>query len=273
MTHFNSVTEASISYIMMNESILLEDRIQYLKDNSKPLSTDHDTLASHKDTPSIIQHFADNGDPTKNKKYTQYLVGLYRNGKIRQEDAPALKETLGHFDKYRSQFSPEDKQLTTKNYPSISDVRAKVSPHIGKAVTNQEKRDEMKENLDQPGKHELKFEDDKIKIFELKDKNASQSIYGSNSDPKPGACPTEWCTARQTPSNMFDHYNKEGPLHVIHRKEDGAVFQYHTASQQFMDKDDNDIKKEDFMSIAPSFHKALKKNPGLVRTNNPEDDI
>lgn len=261
MQSFNKVTEASIAYIMMNESILLEDRLQYLKDNTKPLSTAHDTHATHKDTPAIIQHFADHGDPTKNKVHTQYLISLYKAGKIRQEDAPAIKETLSHFEKHKPNLTSTEKQLNAKNYPSISDVRKVVAPHIGKAVTNSEKRDELKNNLDQPGKHELQYEDDKIKIFHLKDKHTAQSIYGSTSDPKPGACPTEWCTSRQTKDNMFDHYNKQGPLRVVHRKDDGAVFQYHTQSNQFMDKDDNTISDNDLKTIKPSLHKAWETHP------------
>jgi len=38
------ITETAIAYVMSNESILLEDRLEYLKQNTKTLSTDHDQL-------------------------------------------------------------------------------------------------------------------------------------------------------------------------------------------------------------------------------------
>lgn len=259
MSHFNQVTEAAIAYILMNESILLEDRLDYLKKNTKPLSIDHDHLAQHKDTPSIIQHFADNGDPTKNKSHTQYLVGLYRNKTIKQEDAPAAKEVLSNFEKHKGKLSPEDKQLTAAKYPKLSDVREKIAPHLGTATTKAEANKQLADNLNIPGKHPLLYEDDKIKIYHTADKETAQKIYCSSSDPKPGPHPTEWCTSRKTDNNRFDDYNSSGPLHVVHRKSDGAVFQYHPETTSFMDKDDNEISTDDFKSIAPSLHKAWEK--------------
>ena len=266
MSHFNAITEASIAYIMTNESILLEDRLDYLVKNTKPLSTDHDPLAVHKETPDIIKHFAEHGDPTKNKAHTQYIVGLYRNKKIRQEDAPSVKEDLTNFEKYKGKLAPEDKQLTTTKYPSISDVRAKIAPHLGAPTTNKEAVAKLRDNLDIPGKHPLVYEDDKVKIYHNADKETAINIYCSTKDKNTGPHPTEWCTSRRTENNMFDHYLKSegGKYHVIHRKSDGAVFQMHPQSNQFTEKNGDEISHENAKTILPSIHKAWEKHPEML---------
>jgi hypothetical protein len=261
------ITESAIAYVLMNESILLEDRLEYLKQNTKTLSTDHDTLAKHKDTPSIVQHLADNADPTKNKAHTQYAVGLYRNKALKQEDAPRLKDALTDFEKYKGKLKPEEKVVNTKNYPTITHIENVIAPHKGTPVTSKEKTAHLRDNLNIKGKHELKYEDDNIKIFHNADKETAKKIYCSKNDPKPGPHNTEWCTSRDTKNNMFDHYMSQSPgskYHVVHRKSDGAVFQYHPESNQFMDKNDDPISHEDFQSISPSLHKAWKEKPELI---------
>lgn len=257
-------THSQIQYILLCEGILLEDRLQYLKDNTKPFDISHDPHAEHKDHSAIIDHFA-KADPTKNKQYTQYVLGLYKAKAVRQEDSDRIKDSLSSFDRYKHKLSPEKKQLTVKNYPTTSSIHDAVKPFIGTAVTKAEKRDELKQNLHIPEKHELKYEDDHIKIFHLKDKETSKKLYCSKNDSTPGPHPTEWCTARDTSNNMFDRYHQQGPIHVIHRKSDGAVFQYHANSNQFMDKDDNEISDKDFGSIHKSLHKAWAQHPELTQ--------
>lgn len=252
------IDSAAIAYVMLNESILLEDRIQYLKDNIQPLDTSHDSMAQHKTTSDIIDHFAEHADPSKNKVHTQFILGLYKNKSIRQEDAPRIKTALSNFDKYKAKLAPEEKQLNTKRYPTLSAVEDKIYPHLGTVVS----KTAAQTDLNQPG-HELKYEDDAIKVFKLSSREASQNLYGGGH--QRGGMGTSWCTAARSDECMFDHYSKpENPLHVVHRKKDGAVFQYHTNTNQFMDAKDNEISPEDFESIRPSLHKAWKEKPELL---------
>jgi hypothetical protein len=267
MNAFTNLSESfKETYVTLSEEMLVESRIDFLKEQNKTISTDHDTLATHHDAGAIIDHFAEHADPTKNKAHTQYIIGLYKNKSIRQEDAPSIKETLTNFEKYKGKLQADEKQLTPKAYPRISDVRAKLAPHLGLPTTNAEAREHLKNNLDIPGKHPLVYEDDTIKVYHNADKETAKKIYCSATDPKPGPHNTEWCTSRDTSNNKFDDYLKEhgGKYHVIHRKSDGAVFQLHPQSNQFMDKDDNPISADDFKSIAPSFHKAKKLHPEMM---------
>jgi hypothetical protein len=41
-------------------------------------------------------------------------------------------------------------------------------------------------------------------------------------------------------------------------------YQFHAATNQFMDEKDNPISKEDFESIKPSFHKFITEHPSAV---------
>ena len=251
------ITETSIAYIMIQENLLLEDRLAYLKDNTKTLSTDHDTTGVHKTTADIVQHLADHADPSANKVHTQYAVGLYRNKAIRQEDAPRLKAALTSFDKYKGKLKPEEKQLTTKNYPNIASIEDKVAPHEGTMTSKKE----AQKTLDQPG-HKLVHDDKDISIYHLTDAEASKNLYGGGH--QRGGTGTSWCTAARSDNNMFSQYHSQGPIHVIHRKSDGAVFQAHPESNSFMDAKDNPISAEDFKSISVPLHAAWRAKPELL---------
>lgn len=258
MNAFTNLSESFKEvYGTLNEEMLAESRLDFLKEQNKTISTDHDTLATHHDAGAIIDHFAEHADPTKNKAHTQYIIGLYKNKSIRQEDAPRIKESLSNFEKYKGKLTPDEKQLTTKNYPSVASIEDKIQPHMGTVVSKKQ----AEKTLDQPG-HELKYEDENIKVYHLHDKEASQNLYGGGH--QRGGLGTSWCTAARSENCMFDKYRKDGNLHVVHDKDTGKVFQYHTSSNSFMDAKDEPISTDDFKKIAPSLHKAWKEKPELL---------
>lgn len=265
---FNQITEASISYVMMQESILLEDRLKYLKDNTRQFDISHDDTADVKDHAGIIDHFAEHGDPTKNKKYTQYALSLYKNKGIKQEDAYKLHSALSTFDAHQHKLPVEKRAMSVKNYPTLDSVVRAVEPFKDQGATKKQdvemQHQKLAQNLDIPG-HEKVYEDDHITIHKLTDKDVSKKLYARSQDSVPGVHPTEWCTATgEDKYNRFDQYSKDCPLHVIHRKSDGEVFQYHTETNSFMDRKDNSISDEDFMSVHKSLHKAWREKPELV---------
>jgi hypothetical protein len=257
MTSFNQISESTIAYVMMQENLLLESRLDYLKANTHPFDMSHDATREHHSIGAIVDHFANNADPTVNKQHTQYALGLYKNKAIRQEDAYKVKDALTTFEKYKHKLAPADKNMTVKNYPTVKSITDKMQPFEG---THASKAEEKK-SLTTQG-HDLKYEDDHIKVYHLGNKTASQEIYGGGASR--GGTGTDWCTAARSKDCRFDDYHKRGKLHVVHRKSDGAVFQYHAHEDQFMDKHDETIKPEDFKSIAPSLHKAWKQDPSLL---------
>ena len=252
------ITESDIAF-------LVEGKLELLKNQNPNISTEHEHSSDIKTgAADIIDHLA-SADPTQNKAHTPYLVSLYKQGKIRQEDTPRIQDTLENFEAHKKFLTPEQKQVNIKRYPSLSDVSDAVIPHMGKQTAKGERkaasdtRKEMLDNLDIKGKHELVLNHPQADIYNLKDKDTSTRLYGKGYENKSESHPfaTSWCTAGSG-RNYFDSYKKDGAgagelpnsFFVIHRKSDGEVFQMHPASGQFMDRKDNSISYDDYNSIS-----------------------
>lgn len=256
---------------ILSEDILMEDRIDFLKNQYRgKLSTTHDPFATHVDHDAIVDHFAGT-DPTKKKIYTQWILNQYQRSSmspdeltkrgiskqphLKQEDAGQVNDVLTNFDKYRSKLPEKD----INKYATLADVQDAVHPHLGSATS---KKDAIK-NLNHPDV-EKKYDSDRISIYELKGKQGSKDLFG-------GGCEngkTDWCTAdNRDEYNMFDRYHEQGPLHVIHDKSNGDLYQYHVASGQFMDAADKPAQDnlEKYMDIMPHVHKAWDEQPSLWR--------
>lgn len=244
----------SLTESMMSEEFLVESRVDYVKNNfAHKITTKHDTTGDLKDPEEIIDHFAKHADPSKNKQYTGWITNQYIGQKIRQEDHPRIHSVLSNFEKYKGKLPEKD----INKYHSLVDINTAVKPHIGTASTNKEKEADVEHKG-----HELKHEDERIKIYHLKDADASKQIYGGGANC--GKTGTDWCTAARSDNNMFDKYNEAGKMHVIHDKKNGNLYQYHPASASFMDRNDEPITPKDFQELAPHIHAAWKKNPSLV---------
>ena len=222
------------------ESILLtEDRIQYLKDKTPTIDTSHDTLAIHHNPSDIIDHFADIGDPSKNKQHTQWILGQYKKKNIRQEDMYRVRPALENFDKYKSKLAKKD----INQYKTLSELEGAVRPHLGTAATKKEQEKEVVTK----GRTLVHSGEDGTQVYRLEPtdegKAASVKIYGGGGDL--GGTHTSWCTAADSDHNMFHYYSKHQPLHVIHTP-DGEVYQAHPHSDQLMDRHDNEIENFDY---------------------------
>lgn len=248
---------------VLSEELLMEDRIDYLKKNVKSINSSHDTFALHRETPAIIDFLASEADPSKKKIHTQHLVKMYNAGSFRQEDAPRVHDVLTQFDKYKNKLPLEQRDIS--KYSRISDIDMAVAPHIGTAATNAERKEQIKSSLHMPGKHELKYEDDNIAVYHLKDEATSKELYASKTAKKPGVFPTEWCTAwTDNRECKYNDYLSKGNMFTIHHKPSGDVFQMHPRENQFMDKNDETISDSDFEKIKDSLHKAATKAPEIL---------
>lgn len=244
------------SKILSESGILLENRIDFVKNlySSKGVNTSHDSTALHQDPAAIVDHFAETADPTKKKVYTQWAVARYNDGQTRQEDAHRLKPTLELFDKWKHKLPEKD----INKYKTIGDVEKAVEPY--KDTVGKVRLVKSWEIPEHPGQ-EKKYEDDRIKIYRLHTKAASQDLYGGATDEKGK---TDWCTSFDDKHCMFDAYKKKGNIHVIHDKKTGELYQYHAHDNQFMDRYDDRIKDKDFLDLAPHLHKAWEQDHSLV---------
>lgn len=242
--------------VPVNEELELldEGRIDFLKDNTKELSTAHESSPEHTDKDKIIDHLSDKADPTKNKAHTGWLVNQYKKGQIRQEDHPQLKDTLSDFEKYKCKLEKKD----INQYKDIGEIRQAVNPHVGTASTKKEEADQGHEEIhSEPG----------LKVYHVKSKEASQAIYGGGS--KLGGTHTDWCTGARGNNNMYDNYTRDGDKLITFHKEGDAKspYQLHLNSNphhsQFQDKTNSSANLDKFLAD----HPKVKENPVLKASN------
>ena len=244
---------------IIEQLLILEDRLGKIKKIFKDkINTDHDTEAEHKDSDAIVDHFSTHADPTHNKAHTQWIVSRYRQGQFRQEDHPRIREALSTFDRpaVKAGLKANKKPTDINQYKSLSDLEDAVEPHK-EAISGKEEEKKIKaEGAD------LIHSGNGVTIHHIKTKEAACS-YGAR---------TKWCTAGEK-DNMFDSYNKRGPIYVIQHQ--GRKYQFHTKSKQFMDEKDKpvefkdlhpDITKEMSNSEHPEVQKAnlMFKNPHVT---------
>lgn len=247
-------------------TLLNENRIQFLKRQASEydeknkgsgktfLSTEHDSHAKHKTSDAIIDHFANNADPSPKKEHTQWILGQYRKGHVRQEDAGRIHQTLTDFNTYKGRLDVKD----INKYGHIADLETAIEPHLGKhASKGAEERAIKHEGAD------LVHEEPGLTMHHIKTKEAA-CYYGKG---------TKWCTAADK-NNMFDHYNNEGNLYILHSAKHGK-FQFHRESNQFMDDKDREIKEDKFkemMNDHPGLKTRQEMHPFVVQYQPEEID-
>lgn len=129
---------------IIEQLLILEDRMDFLKNKYKSINTDHDTLAQNTNPEDIINHFAQNADPSHNKAYTDWILNRYNRGDFRQEDYPRIREALSNFIKHRSKLPEKD----INRYNGISDIEQEVEPHVGEVSGKEQKRKTKEEGAD-----------------------------------------------------------------------------------------------------------------------------
>ncbi len=234
---------------------LLEDRLDFLKTSFKDkLTPDHvesfDTHAEHKDAGAIVDHFASKADPSPNKQHTQWILRQYAQKKFRQEDVGRIHDTLENFDKYKGKLPNKD----LNQYKGLTDVRDAVAPHLGTFTSN---RAEVKA-VKHEGAETLHDSPD-LNIVKLKTEEAA-CHYGAG---------TQWCTAAKHGNNTFFHYNKEGPLYVVHDKKENKKYQFHFESDQFMNENDEPIDIDKLVEKHPVLMKIkeFKQHPAFMTSD------
>lgn len=196
-----------------------------------------DHMAPKDNLPALVDTLK-NADPTRGK-YLAFIAKMYAAGQFKIEDINRTKNTLADFDKYKAKI--ENKDIMT--YQKFSDVIAAVIPHKeeGEPVSKRAEKQQIKSEdatkvIDTPN----------FKVIIPKTESAA-CLYGAN---------TQWCTAAKN-DNMFDHYNKQGPLYTIIAGD--RKFQLHYESNQFMNEHDETLTKADidYLSKYPEYKQFL----------------
>ena len=221
------------------------------------LDTSHDSIVNYYTYPNLTkQELSDEiikdihtADPAHNKQHMQWVVNLYKKKNIRHEDLGRVATALEHFQKpaVRAALKTAGKPTDINQYKSLSDLEDAVEPHK-EAISGKEEEKKIKsEGAD------LIHSGNGVTIHHIKTKEAA-CAYGAG---------TKWCTAGEK-NNMFDHYNKRGPIFVIQHQ--GRKYQLHTHSNQFMDEKD---KPTDISKVHPDIQKEMAKsdNPEVQKAN------
>ena len=151
-------------------------------------------------------------------RYGVWIGNMYASGGIKPGDVPELKSALVTYDKNKTQLPP------LKDCKSLSELIEWVK----------DLSDDFK-----PVRKQSKAKADLEKVYE--DSEWVVYVPHSHAAARRGGEGTHWCTASEEPY-YFNRYSKDGPLYINIRKSDGAKFQFHFESDQFMNADDEPVR-------------------------------
>lgn len=215
--------------------LLTEGRIEWLKANTPEFDTSHDMTAQHRDREAIIDHFATHADPSTKKIYSQWILKQYRDQKVRQEDAPRIRDTIRSFEDYKRDLPHSDiNQYDIHSLEDHIDKLSDTAPTLSKNAKEREIKNDGAELIHSaPG----------ITVHEIKT-HAAAKLYGAG---------TKWCTTQTNPS-LYNQYSRQGPLYVFQSHHDGNVekYQLHIPSHQFMDAKDKPADLDALVERHPS---------------------
>lgn len=229
----SKLAQALFEQCMVDETIysfstLLESRIDFIKQK-------HNGKMD-----ALVDHISTHIDPTKNKKFTEWLVDRHLKGD--DIHAPDVKESLQWFDKASSDV--HDTNIKNHTLDSVRDVAhlVKTSPKTKKASTGLEKI------YDEAG----------VQGYRVPDAETSRKLYGHGTNHS-----TNWCTAANGTTNMFDHY--AGGKYTMHFP-NGNFLQLHHGSGQLKDPSNTEIElhsDDRYHEYAPHIEKFMKQTSEL----------
>ena len=163
-------------------------------------------------------------DPTKNKQYVQNLIKFYIAGEQLEDLTSTAVEYLTKFHKLKAKKMIPSPRNDINRYANFGDFASVIDEYPDP---------EEKESMPKGEAKEV-YKDANVRIISPKDKEAA-CYYGQG---------TRWCTAATKGQNLFDYYNKDGPMYILiptKPQYNGEKYQIHTASRQFMNQKDERV--------------------------------
>lgn len=186
--------------------------------------------------------------PNKFGKYAKWLLNIFRKGTLKTEDLYKANEYLKYFNKYINKIEQKD----INKYNSLQNLYTVIEPFIT-AEQNKQPVATSKSDEVRLAKKDVRkiYEDSNWLVLSPLTREAA-IYYGKN---------TQWCTAATSSSNMFDHYNSEGPLFINIDKRNNRKYQFHFETDQFMDERDNELDSPIAETIGMSRQVAINAYP------------
>lgn len=192
-------------------------------------------------------------DPKYNGKqpsnYTQWMVNLIRKNELKSEDIYKVKEYLPLLIQNKNRIEKKD----INQIKSVQDLYATVKKFMERPDENMSNSAMQKEI--KKGAKKV-YEDEEWIVIVPETKEAS-CYYGKG---------TQWCTAASNDDykdNMFDHYNKYGPLYININKKSGRKYQ-----MNFPDKDSGEtvqVMDETDTPVEGNVIRKIEMTDGLIK--------
>jgi hypothetical protein len=202
-------------------------------------------------TVAAVIDAAESADPTPNEQYVQWIVRQFTKKGMKYEDLYKLEDQLETF-------------VSTKGQHKRLGINSDINQYDWRSLADTARKLSSTDVAEPDTADATSVEGAKILY---------NGPLGTLSVPQTEAAScelgrgTRWCTAADK-SNMFDHYNSQGPLYIWHDKKLKEKFQFHFESGQFMDAQDNPISRDDmhYLTHKNSVTKKLfaKKSPLLL---------
>jgi 2'-5' RNA ligase len=160
-------------------------------------------------------------------EYAKWLLNLYKQNTLKLEDLYKATEYITIFDKLKKSNKLNSEQKDINKYKSLPDMYEVVEPFINnKPISKSEEKRVIKDE------GASKVYEDNNWIVIHPHSQAAACEYGKN---------TQWCTSAKNDNNMFDYYNSSGPLYIIIDKNNNKKYQFHSATDSFMDERDKEV--------------------------------
>lgn len=229
----------------LTESLLLEAKEDIIAEKQKSAildayKNDRGTKPDVSTALEIVNYLSRAG-----KSYIQWIVNQYIKGQFKLEDISRLGDDLKEFDRVRPRLYDKD----INQFKTLKELYSVIDKFKYTEVksTKQIKKDAKSEGADKL------IDNAEILMYKVKTKEAAM-LLGKG---------TRWCTAA-TKDNLFDDYNKDGPLFVVIDKETKEKFQLHLESKSCMDSEDYPCRLNHILtgdSLNQVLGALMKENP------------
>lgn len=158
------------------------------------------------------------------------------------EDFYKVYEDLRKYHKYKKLFKNLGEDLNNPNTIKLGDInQIKSFDDLYEKLRLLEpyiEAEEEKSELKAAEKDAEKIYNSENYLIIIPKTREASCAYGRN---------TRWCTASTGSYNYFDNYNNKGPLYIIINKKTNQKHQFHFATAQYMDEDDDPIDVKSFI--------------------------
>ena len=168
------------------------------------------------------------------------------------EDFYKVYEDLQKYHKYKKLFKNLGEDLNNPNTIKLGDInQIKSFDDLYEKLRLLEpyiEKEEEKSELKAAEKDAEKIYNSENYLIIIPKTREASCAYGRN---------TRWCTASTGSYNYFDNYNTQGPLYIIINKKTKQKHQFHFASKQYMDENDDPVEVSVFVYNNPEIKNIL----------------